>query len=117
MFFSWNDGIMFSGTLRNSKKDKKQMNLQDLVPPLELCRAIPKGEFKNTYFSYLWCSFCIGYEIVKTENVNSINSYPAPTLQEILEKLPWDFQFSHCYYFFALRLRIIPPTVALPRRT
>lgn len=62
-------------------------NLKDLVPPLELCKLIPKGEFKDTYFSYYWCSFSKEYELVKTEWIgNPINSYPAPTLQEISEK-------------------------------
>lgn len=59
------------------------MNLEQLVPPLALCRLIPKGEFKNTYFSYSWCSFRNEYIICKTEWKHQQDSYPAPTLQEI----------------------------------
>lgn len=69
------------------KEQSNMANLKDLVPPLELCKLIPKGEFKDTYFSYTWFSFEERYEVVKTEWLaNQKNSYPAPTLQEILEK-------------------------------
>lgn len=73
------------------------MSIEQLVPPLELCRAIPKGEFKDTYFSYSWCSFRNEYIICKTEWKHPKLSFPAPTLQEILEDLPRDFEFSRCY--------------------
>ncbi|MBR2510425.1 MAG: hypothetical protein IKB71_11875 [Lentisphaeria bacterium] len=68
------------------------MNLEDLVPPPELCKMIPAGEFEDSALLY-----CVrhghngkvfndiicreDYDWSKTEN------YPAPTLQEILEDL------------------------------
>ena len=74
------------------------MNLQDLVPPLELCKLIPKGEFRDSFFCYVWCSFREEYLICKSDWEHTQDfCCPAPTLQEILEELPWDFEFSHCY--------------------
>ena len=63
------------------------MNLQDLVPPWELCELIPKGEFRDSFFCYVWCSFREEYLICKSdwEHTQDI-CYPAPTLQEILAK-------------------------------
>lgn len=80
------------------------MNLQDLVPPLELCKLIPKGEFEdsalvwaeikkeNEVKSYIYTADMVNYYATSFHKL-----YPAPTLQEILEKLPGDFEFSHCY--------------------
>lgn len=62
--------------------------LKNLVPPLELCKLIPQGEFEDS--SAIWVFFPKSdekfhlylredYDWSKTEN------YPAPTLQEILE--------------------------------
>ena len=69
------------------------MNLQDLVPPLELCKRIPNGEFTNT--ALVWLD---GYSpLTKTKYTGVSARYiltpryytatPAPTLQEILEEL------------------------------
>lgn len=66
------------------------MNLQDLVPPLELCKLIPKGEFEDS--ALVWIE---GYNpLTKHEYVGVSERYiitpryytvyPAPTLQEIL---------------------------------
>lgn len=74
------------------------MNLEQLVPPLELCRAIPKGEFKDTYFSYSWCSFRNEYIICKTEWKHPKLSFPAPTLQEILADLKGFEMFGNIRY-------------------
>lgn len=109
------------------------MNPQDLVPPLELCKLIPKGEFTDTCFIWdktPYMAFTDGvneqgdfvgrygkvipefYKLRKNYNktekqvkidfcfeppVIELDYFPAPTLQEILEELPWDFEFSHCY--------------------
>ena len=83
------------------------MDLDKLVPPLELCKKIPKGEFKNCCFNWLVLTKTSDpyTEIVSSwdcdvhnvSNDDGMELYPAPTLQEILEKLPWDFEFSNCY--------------------
>ncbi|MDD3886745.1 MAG: hypothetical protein PHI35_07730 [Victivallaceae bacterium] len=65
------------------------MKLEDLVPDLELCKLIPIGEFADT--ALVWpsgglaerrCHDC------KTTRGCRIKCFPAPTLTEILEKLP-----------------------------
>lgn len=74
------------------------MNLQEIVPPLDLCKQIPKGEFKDSFFCYVWCSFREEYIICKSDWEHTQDfCCPAPTLQEILEDLPRDFEFSRCY--------------------
>ena len=83
--------------------------LEELVPPLELCKLIPKGEFEDT--ALLWeavvdmntgetvnthivprpsrtgCNPFVYHEIAK-----EFHLYPAPTLEEILQEL---FFISH----------------------
>lgn len=73
------------------------MNLQDLVPPLELCKLIPKGEFEDS--ALLWFSnyHFGGWHIEKRELAAAFTDngelYPAPTLQEILKKfVVWDMK-------------------------
>ena len=104
------------------------MKLEDLISPLELCKLIPKGEFEDSAF--LWeaavdmntgetvnthtvprplrigCNPFVYHEIAK-----EFHLYPAPTLEEIIEKLPLDTIFGkeqygdiwlahdHRYYF------------------
>ena len=70
-------------------------NLTKIVPPLELCKKIPEGEFKNCalYWDMLEgvgmdvfpgeCGACPSF---KTSPKNK-NACPAPTLQEIMEEL------------------------------
>jgi hypothetical protein len=67
------------------------MNLQDLVPPLALCKLIPKGEFEdsalvwaeikkeNEVKSYIYTADMVNYYATSFHKL-----YPAPTLQEIL---------------------------------
>jgi hypothetical protein len=66
------------------------MNLTDLVPPLELCKLIPEGEFE--YSTLIWMN---GEVIVRFKDIqNTIppsmqkSISPAPTLYEIMAKLP-----------------------------
>jgi hypothetical protein len=68
-------------------------NLTDLVPPLELCKKIPAGEFADSALGYH--RYCIKdgkeyYEVVQRGNTHSLTDvqYPAPTLKEIMAKLP-----------------------------
>lgn len=64
------------------------MQLKELVPPLELCKKIPAGEFEDS------CYVMIGSDsIVQRVDIRTVSGsrqsgiYPAPTLQEILEEL------------------------------
>ena len=69
----------------------KPHSLESLVPPLDLCKQIPPGNFDNSalvWFVPADSDFPeIGYPsvIIRTP-VRGV--YPAPTLQEILVKLP-----------------------------
>ena len=65
------------------------MTLEKLVPPIDLCKHIPTGEFADSCF--VRCFDDIGTVIlcereneVKTEGWHTI---PAPTLDEILDEL------------------------------
>lgn len=65
------------------------MRLEELVPPLELCKLIPDGEFPSSAFVR-----CISGDgmVVLCERKNAIQlegwkTIPAPTLEEILQKI------------------------------
>lgn len=61
-------------------------NLEDLVPPLELCRKIPPGEFKDT--ALIWFFDGHSWWVNAPEfDAQPEKEYPAPTLQEILAEL------------------------------
>jgi hypothetical protein len=71
------------------------MNLEDLVPPLELCKKIPAGEFADS--ALVWLEVEIPQENKKEWRTTVANELirrchnrklPAPTLQEILSALP-----------------------------
>lgn len=63
--------------------------LEKLVPPLELCKLIPEGEFADSVF--IWTVF-YGCHPILTERrkgfADLADAYPAPTLQEIMAALP-----------------------------
>ena len=80
------------------------MKLEELVPPLELCKKIPAGEFEDSAFlweavvdmntgetvnthtvprpSRIGCNPFVYHEIAK-----EFHLYPAPTFDEILDEL------------------------------
>jgi hypothetical protein len=79
--------------------------LEELVPPLELCKLIPKGEFEDCAFLWEAVVDMNTGETVNTHNVprllrvgsnpfvyheiaKEFHLYPAPTLEEIMAKLP-----------------------------
>lgn len=64
------------------------MELKDLVPPLELCKQIPEGKFKNS--ALIWCEDEDGLELVMPREIAEFEKegIPALTLQEILDALP-----------------------------
>ena len=74
------------------------MNLQDLVPPLALCKLIPKGEFEDS--ALLWFSnyHFGGWHIEKRELAVAFTDngelYPAPTLQEIYDSKEYRYIYE-----------------------
>lgn len=68
--------------------------LETLVPPLELCKKIPAGEFEDSFF--VWVvngDYEPKFKVVDKRHYpfipeNGASLYPAPTLQEIMEALP-----------------------------
>lgn len=69
--------------------------LKDLVPPLELLKLIPEGEFEDSVF--IWMEVEASATMEKTWSLMQGTPYarqrpnrkiPAPTLQEILAALP-----------------------------
>lgn len=64
------------------------MNLKDLVPPLELCKKIPTGEFEDS--ALVWWGACVyprikpGGGVHMDEIWHKRDATPAPTLKEIL---------------------------------
>lgn len=63
--------------------------IESIVPPLELCKKIPDGEFNDT--ALVWVVKCDHEECAPRTMFNAIpNSwkvYPAPTAGEIMAKL------------------------------
>jgi hypothetical protein len=77
------------------------MKLEELVPPLELCKLIPEGEFEDS--ALMWIEVEIPQEDKKEWRVANATKpilachnpkHPAPTLQEILEDLPQGVELS-----------------------
>ena len=60
-------------------------NLKDLVPPLELCKLIPNGEFCGSVFAWWQCTPFEEWQVVVSSSLTTI---PAPTLEEIWKELP-----------------------------
>ena len=58
--------------------------LENLVPPLELCKLIPQGEFADSMFTWWQITPFEEWNVVVRSTLTTI---PAPTLQEILEEL------------------------------
>lgn len=66
------------------------MNIENLVPPLELCKLIPKGEFEDSYAIYV---YIYGWLLMPADDCASDikeehSYYPAPNVQEIMAELP-----------------------------
>ena len=70
-------------------------NLESIVPPLELCKQIPAGEFEDS--ALVWYRFW-GEDNVRPRDqwsgFNGERPAPAPTLEEVLEAIgkveKWD---------------------------
>ena len=63
-------------------------NLESIVPPLELCKRIPAGEFEDS--ALVWYRFW-GEDNVRPRDQwvggDGISPVPAPTLEESLEEI------------------------------
>lgn len=71
-------------------------NLKNIVPPPELCKLIPEGEFEDSALvwekseKYFQATEIIDYEYKVVTRDESKGGFPAPTLEEILD----DFFFN-----------------------
>ena len=65
------------------------MELKDLVPPLELCKQIPEGEFSDSALVWVYDGESWWVNAREFDATPEIE-YPAPTLQEIMENLNID---------------------------
>lgn len=72
-----------------------KMNLENIVPPLEDCKRIPEGAFKESAF--VWVKTHTGKWVVGeaflscgigSRRITALEHYPAPTLAEIRNELP-----------------------------
>lgn len=66
--------------------------LESIVPPVELCKRIPAGEFEDT--ALVWCRVR-GEDVVCPREhwvgVFGMSPVPAPTLEEIINELPDEY--------------------------
>lgn len=68
-------------------------NLESIVPPLELCKQIPDGEFEDSALvwekseKYFQATEIIDYEYKVVARDESKGGFPAPTLEEIITTL------------------------------
>ena len=63
-------------------------NLESIVPPLELCKQIPAGEFEDSVL--VWVYDMDGLEMVMPREVvqfEGTKMIAAPTLEEVLEAI------------------------------
>lgn len=68
--------------LRESGEGKMKRPIDNLVPPPELCKRIPEGEFTDSVFMRLPTGYIVEREYVPAECVCDMK--PAPTMQEIM---------------------------------
>lgn len=80
------------------------MNPEQLVPPLKLCKQIPRGAFANS--ALVWWGMCVYPRIHPDgarygEPYRRSGSFPAPTLAEILEEIDpsFDANITVTYHF------------------
>ena len=68
-------------------------NLESIVPPLELCKQIPEGEFEDS--ALVWVKDPDGIEMVLPREVAQFEHdemVSAPTLEEIINELPDEYR-------------------------
>lgn len=75
----------------------KKQGIENIIPPLELCKLIPAGEFEDTALVWRerignisrddWVKFRAPEDISYKVESAEVNYFPAPTADEIMEKL------------------------------
>lgn len=79
-------------------------NLKDLVPPMELCKLIPAGEFVDTAFVRIGNTKIIVLRRSAKWSFANQPHIPAPTLQEIMEELPKDDAYNNLLMEHSLKI-------------
>lgn len=77
------------------------MKLEEIVPPVDLCKKIPAGEFEDSCFLFVPLSNGKEWKIMKRTTMLEASNrivYPAPTVTEILKVLWDDYQKSTVYF-------------------
>lgn len=60
-------------------------NLTDIVPPLDLCKKIPAGEFEDSVGIYVFDPYYEEWDFTLREDEDSLaDIIPAPTLDELI---------------------------------
>ena len=67
------------------------MELKDLVPPMELCKQIPEGNFADSALEWIELEYIDGsqkviYRVVDRRIAFPYRRIPSPTLEEILNE-------------------------------
>ena len=62
-------------------------DLESIVPPLELCKQIPEGKFENSALVWTFDDRLMPRTIMIDGVRHYYRGFPAPTLQEIMEKI------------------------------
>lgn len=80
------------------------MKLEEIVPPFDLCKKIPAGEFEDSALLYVvrhgWHRGVFNDVMVRQDLLNwsDTENYPAPTATEILKVLWNDYQKPTVYF-------------------
>lgn len=76
--------------------------LESLVPPVELCKQIPAGEFEDTALArYNFHGVPILRFRDNLEKLTGVRPIPAPTLEEVLDEMV-SFRASFCVHGMAI---------------
>lgn len=68
-------------------------NLESIVPPVDMCKRIPAGEFEDSALvwkkseKYFQATEIIDYEYKVVARDESKGGFPAPTLEEVLDAI------------------------------
>ena len=101
---------MFRMGEEDGKRGEIMSNLEDLVPPLELCRKIPHGMFEDS--ALLWYRATISGDYICLprlyKNVDAARTAaPAPTLAEILDAITEMELCPQLHSIFTIKGKII----------
>lgn len=110
-------GITTEATRENRDDWREKMRLDELVPPIELCKKIPEGEFLDAAHAWVLsdmvgfvcrtsgCEQISGQEwsLIRSNSSRIIRArkrgeeiYPAPMLEEVMVAIGSDGKTGHC---------------------